>query len=515
VSDAKDASGSSAPGRWTRVDDLFHRAIEMDAARRDEFLDRECGDDHALRAEVSSLIAAHEESAQFLEQPAVAPSLISGLGGTEAHEEPSLEGRTIGPYSVQRPLGRGGMGVVYLAHDARLDRTVAIKVLASRFTRDSVQRERLRREARLAAGLSYPGIATIYALEEFDDQLIIVSEYIEGRTLRDELADGPLAPDRAVATSLAIAEALAAAHERGVLHRDLKPENVMRTRDGRIKILDFGLARLVDRAPDEAAASRLTVTGALLGTPAYMAPEQLRGLSSDARADVFAWGMLAYELAAGRHAFAPTDADQGALIVGILEREPASLSELQLSLPAAFVDVVTRSLAKDVSARPATAAAVVAALRGAAPQQSASQEGHPAKSAPLSLWWWRFHQLATSCVYCAMLVPLWLIRPWLPAHWGSTVFVLALAAVLAATILRLHLWFSSRVYPHEWAAQRGRASGWIHLADLCFVGLLGLTGIALLEEHDIAASLVIAVGIAALLAATIIEPATTRAAFRE
>jgi hypothetical protein len=391
---------------------------------------------------------------------------------------------------------------------------VAIKVLASRFTRDPVQRERLRREARLAAGLSYPGIATIYALEEFDDQLIIVSEYIEGRTLRDELVDGPLAPERAVATSLAIAEALAAAHERGVLHRDLKPENVMRTRDGRIKILDFGLARLLDRPGDEAVTPKLTVTGALLGTPAYMAPEQLRGLSSDARADVFAWGMLAYELATGRHAFAPSETDQGALIVGILEREPTALADLRLNLPVEFVDVVARCLAKDVSARPATAAAVVAALRGATPPSPAAHENHQAVSAPLSLWWWRFHQLATSFVYCVMLVPLWLIRPWLPARWGSAVFVLALAAVLAATILRLHLWFSSRVYPDEWAAQRGRVAGWIHLADLCFVGLLGLTGIALLEEHDIAASFVIAVGVAALLAATIIEPATTRAAFR-
>jgi len=496
------------------VDDLFHRAIEMDAALRDEFLARECGDDQALRAEVSSLIAAHEESAQFLEQPAVAPGLIAGEGAAEHREEPNLAGRTIGPYSVLRQLGRGGMGVVYLARDARLDRTVAIKVLASRFTRDPVQRERLRREARLAAGLSYPGIATIYALEEFDDQLIIVSEYIEGRTLREELADGPLATERAIATSLAIAEALAAAHERGVLHRDLKPENVMRTRDGRIKILDFGLARLVDRSIDEAVTPKLTVTGAMLGTPAYMAPEQLRGLASDARADVFAWGMLAYELATGRHAFAPTDTDQGALIVGILEREPTALADAGLNLPAAFVDVVTRSLAKDVSARPATAAAVAAALRHGAPRLPAAHDGRRAAGAPLSLWWWRFHQLATSFIYCSMLVPLWLIRPWLPARWGSVVFVLALAAVLAATILRLHLWFSSRVYPHEWAAQRASASGWIHLADLCLVGLLGLTGIALLEEHDIAASFVIAVGVAVLLASTIIEPATTRAAFR-
>jgi hypothetical protein len=511
-------TGPSTSGRWARVDDLFHRAIDLPEANRAPFLAAECGDDAALLADVSSLVAAHAQAGDFIERPAVDRRSID-------HESPTLAGRTLGPYTGLRQIGRGGMGIVYLARDTRLDRVVALKALAPRFTRDPRQRERLRREARLAAGLSHPGIATIYALEEFDDQILIVSEYLDGCTLREEIADGPLSPERAVATALEVAEALAAAHARGVLHRDLKPENVMRTHEGHIKILDFGLARFADAAPDAALAPRLTETGALLGTPAYMAPEQLRGQTVDARADLFAWGVLAYELASGRHPFAAAGTDASAVIVNVLEHEPRALADLQPALPMTFVDVVTRCLAKEGAARPASAAAIAEAIAcmphgpiDRAPRRSAATGRAPAvtmlDAPPLPLWWWRFHQLMASLVYCVMVVPLWLTRPWMPARWGSTVFALALAAVLAATTLRLHLWFTSMVYPHEWAAQREHTSGWLRLADLSFVALLGMAGVALLGEHDGTASIFVAVGVAALLASTIIEPATTRAAFK-
>ena len=168
------------------------------------------------------------------------------------------------------------MGVVYLADDTRLGRPVAIKALTQQFTRDRERRERLRREARAAAALSHPGIATVYALEEFDNALFIVSEYVPDNTLRDEVTTSPLGVELLLDTAVQISRALAAAHQQGVVHRDLKPENVIRTTDGSIKVLDFGLARLSAGGPGEApATTRLTEPGSMLGTPGYMPPEQL------------------------------------------------------------------------------------------------------------------------------------------------------------------------------------------------------------------------------------------------
>ena len=197
----------------------------------------------------------------------------------------------IGHYLIRGVLGEGGMGVVYLAEDSRLGRTVALKAVAPQYVGDPARRERLRREARAAASLQHPGIATVFALEEIDDHLYIAGEYVPGETLRDELARGPLTPARAVETMLAIARALAVAHERGVIHRDLKPENLMRTPAGDMKILDFGLARVHDPVSTDAT---LSAEGSVLGTPAYMSPEQIRGKTVDGRADLFALGVVLY-----------------------------------------------------------------------------------------------------------------------------------------------------------------------------------------------------------------------------
>ena len=195
-------------------------------------------------------------------------------------------GTDIGPYRIVEEIGRGGMGVVYDAEDTRLRRTVALKALPAEYARDPVRRERLTREARAAAALTHPSIATIYALEEHDGSLYLVSELVRGQTLRDELARGPLPPERLLPTLIELASGLAAAHAAGIVHRDFKPENIVRCLDGRVKILDFGLARL---AANE---TRLTQTGTALGTPGYMPPEQLAGQDVDARTDVFAFGVV-------------------------------------------------------------------------------------------------------------------------------------------------------------------------------------------------------------------------------
>ena len=218
-------------------------------------------------------------------------------------DDPSpLIGRQIGSYRIAEEIGRGGMGVVYAAEDQRLGRMVAIKALPPEYTRDPARRARLTREARAAAALSHPAIATIYTLEETADGLYIVGELVRGRTLREELGDGPLPPSRLVPTLLDIAGALDAAHRIGIVHRDLKPENVMRRDDGQIKVLDFGLARW-EPSPDAPSMTRLTQDGVAFGTPGYMAPEQLGGGAVDARADLFSFGVVAWELASGEHPF--------------------------------------------------------------------------------------------------------------------------------------------------------------------------------------------------------------------
>jgi serine/threonine protein kinase len=271
------------------VVELFHRALERPSAERAAFLDDACAGNAALRAEVESLLGSHESAGTFMETPpAGAARLIDLMDQSGA----SLVGQSLGQYEIRRVLGAGGMGVVYLADDTRLGRTVALKAIAPQFAADDGRRERLRREARAAATLSHPNIATIYALEQFGDQLFIASEYVPGETLRDEISSGPQSFNRVVETALALGRALTLAHDRGIVHRDLKPENIIRRPDGEIKILDFGLARV--RASDPPPSPQLTEDGARLGTPTYMSPEQLRGEPLDGRSDLFALGVVIY-----------------------------------------------------------------------------------------------------------------------------------------------------------------------------------------------------------------------------
>jgi len=279
-----------------RVRDLFEAALDRDPAGVESWVAREAGDDPIVRDEVLSLVEHHSRAGVFLSDPIVdrAPDLLE--------EEPLAAGAVVGAYTIVREIGRGGMGCVYLASDARLGRTVALKALAPHLVREPAQRERLKREARAAAGLTHPGICTVYALEEIDGDLFIVTEFVDGHTLGEEIRSGrrPSSAD-VMRTAQELAAALASAHASGIVHRDLKPDNVKRGRDGRLKILDFGLAQF---DPAHAAPMpRVTQPGVMVGTPAYMAPEQIKGLPVDARADVFAFGVLLYEYACGVHPF--------------------------------------------------------------------------------------------------------------------------------------------------------------------------------------------------------------------
>jgi serine/threonine protein kinase len=509
------------PERWHRVNGLFHGALECDLGGRVRFLDHACGDDPSVRAEVDSLLAHHDDQADGLirtPQPAAAD-------GDEGDAGDSLAGRQIGQYTLTRKLGEGGMGVVYLAEDTRLGRSVAIKALTQECTRDAQRRRRLHREARAAAALSHPGIATVYALEEFDDSLYIVSEYIRGETLRSELSTGPLAPVAVLNTGVEIARALSAAHERDIVHRDLKPENVIRTPDGGIKILDFGLARFTGpQLGPGASTSRLTEPGAVLGTPGYMSPEQIRGSDVDFRADIFAFGVLLFELTSGLHPFAGSG--PGATTARVLEVEPPDLAQLSPTCPPALERIIRRCLQKNRDQRYGATRELLDELElvrrdlaestARPPGARAAGGADATTSAPGTspLWWWQFHQGVVGLLYYAMLYPLWNVRGWTPAPWGSLLFFATLVTVLVAANLRFHLWFTQRFTPAEIRRQRAQTSGWIRGADWLFVLLLLSATVVSADAHAVWAMVIVGVDVVSCLSFLIFEPATTRAAFR-
>lgn len=462
---------------WARANQIFHDALDRPSEQRAAFIAEAAGDDTRLATEVQSLLAFHAHADSFLETPEI---------------NLSLEGQQLGPYRVVREVGHGGMGVVYLAEDTRLGRSVALKAIPHAWTDDADRRERLRHEARAAAALSHPGVAVIYALEDIDGHLYLSSEFVRGTNLRDELQHGALPLSTVVSTAQDLADALAAAHDRGIVHRDLKPDNVMRTPEGRVKIVDFGVAGF---GPAE---------GGSPGTPDYMAPEQLQGGLVDVRADHYALGILLHELATGRHPFADSSA-----------RPPLDATN---PVAASLDQIITRCLEPDPADRFPTTHALVDAVGGldssaAGLWRAPATDTVPPPAATFSpLWWWQFHQLATSLAYGIVLYFLWAGRDWLPGQTGQWLFLAGLTGALTANTLRLHLWFTSRFDPEEWNTQRQSVWIWNRLAD-CLLGIvLLLAGARHLEAHPDLSALFLGSAIFVLIAFTIIEPATTRAA---
>jgi hypothetical protein len=476
-------SASSASDDWPRLKALFHGALEQPPAAREQWLRAAAGGDLALLHEAQALLDAHEGIGDFLEAPPMVDpaDLVDDLA----------PGTAIGSYVIVEELGRGGMGVVYLAEDRRLSRRVAIKVLPPPAAMDPGYRERLRREARAAATISHPAVAVVYALEEIDDRLFIVSEYVRGRTLREEIDRHPIPDERAIAIATEIAAALAAAHEAGVIHRDLKPENVLLPQTGtsnaepergtwtpdpgtvHVKIVDFGIAHM-----EGLDATRLTREGALIGTPAYMAPEQFGGAPTDARSDIYAAGVLMAAMIKGR--------------------------------TSALAPIIDRAVQRDPAARYQSARELLHALQLV--RSPLSGTGGPARS---SRWWWEFHQAMAALTYWLMVIPVWTARGLIGGRPGRAVFIVALAAVSVSATLRLHLWFTSRFYPGELDWLRARVSRWIHGADWVFSATLVLAALLLEDTSSALAVLLLSFGIGAAVAFLVIEPATTRAAFRK
>ena len=473
------------PERWHRLKSIFEDALDQPVAVRREWLREACEGDQELLREAVALLRSHETAGGFLESPPeLNPDLDPDLDTLE-------DGTSLGSFRIVRRIGRGGMGVVYLADDLELGRQVALKALPSFLASNSELRERLRREARAAATIKHPSIATVYSLREIDEHLFIVSEYVEGTTLRALLDRGPFDGSRAFAVAVKIASALAAAHAAGVVHRDLKPENIIITPGGEIKVVDFGIAHI-----DEPESARLTKQGVALGTPGYMPPEQRLGGAVDARADVFAFGILFAEMLLGRR---PTTTEDQALI------------------PSRFATLIATCVNPNPDARYESGRALVLALSG---ESMAAEAVRGVRLQPdlgtepaSARWWWEFHQAAVAVVYGVMTWPAWMGRQIVGGPVGRALFIAMLIAVIAAATLRLHLWFTSRFYPGELQWARRRAGPWIRGADWLFVASLGITGILVGDDRSPVAIVLVAVAVGAAMGFLVIERGTSRAAF--
>jgi len=348
------------PERKQRVEQLYRAARDRDASQRAAFLDSECAEDESLRQEVELLLA----QGQSAERTLIAPAAETAARVMIEHAASSLIGRQLGTFEVLSLLGAGGMGEVYRARDTKLNRDVALKILPDAFALDGERLARFRREARALASLNHAHIVTIFSIEEHDDVPFMTMELIEGRTLDRVIASGGPSLARFFDVAIALADALSAAHQKHIIHRDLKPANVMVTDDGRVKILDFGLARAVD-----ADAVRLgedvtyigTKLGTIVGTMPYMSPEQIEAKPLDHRTDLFSLGVVLYELAAGERPFSGDSSP--ALMSSILKDHPKPIDEWRTDVPADVCRLIDRCLEKEPRNRIQTATELLGELK--------------------------------------------------------------------------------------------------------------------------------------------------------
>ena len=339
------------PERWRQVEEIVHGALSRAESERLAFVVRTCAGDEALRREVESLLAQQASAGGFLEGPAVAAAaqMVSETGAS------LLTGRRLGAYQVHARIGAGGMGEVYRARDTKLGRDVAIKILPRLFTSNPDRLARFEREARVLASLNHPHIGAIYGLEDADGVPALVLGLVNGETLADRIARGPIPLKEALPISRQMADALEAAHEKGIVHRDLKPANIKITPEGVVKVLDFGLAKAAsaDAAPVDLTQSPTMTIGAtregvIIGTAGYMSPEQAKGRSADKRADVWTFGMVLYEMLTGRQAFAGETTPD--VLAKVIEREP-DWTALPASTPPRLRELLRRCARKDPKRR--------------------------------------------------------------------------------------------------------------------------------------------------------------------
>jgi serine/threonine protein kinase/tetratricopeptide (TPR) repeat protein len=350
------------PDRWLKINSLLDSLLEISPADREGFIDKACAGDQTLRGELVSLLQAHDESESFLEtmpHQAVAslfPSTESKLGSSLAH------------YQLLNPLGAGGMSEVFLARDLKLGRLVALKVLPAH-TSDQKRIDRFRQEACAASALNHPNILTVYEIGEQAGCHFIVTEYVEGETLRQQIRRGGVPAAQAIEFASQVAGALIAAHNSGIVHRDIKPENIMIRPDQLIKVLDFGIAKLLQQASAFSLAalssdSSPTDPGVVIGTVHYMSPEQVSGREIDARSDLFSLGVVLYEMLAGVRPF--TGDTPGHIAVALVEQNPPPLSTIVRNAPAELERILAKALAKSPDDRYQTAAEFLSDLKSLA-----------------------------------------------------------------------------------------------------------------------------------------------------
>lgn len=340
------------PERWKQVDELLESALDCPAAERASFLDRACGGDEELRREVASLLVSDAQTSGFIESP---PARMAADLFATNQSKPG-RGERIAHYEVLRQIGSGGMGDVYLARDTRLGRRVALKLLPPSFTADAQLRARFFREAKLASALDHPNVCTIHEVGQSSSSLFIAMQYVEGINLKHYIASRPLKLESLLSIGLQAADALATAHAVGIIHRDIKSDNIIVTPKGQVKILDFGIAKLTGTRGSEGvskqepeATTRLTRTGAVMGTPSYMSPEQARGERVDHRSDIFSLGVVIYEMATGALPFKRRS--QAETMNAVINEAHAPAVEINEQLPAELSAAIDRTLCKDPAAR--------------------------------------------------------------------------------------------------------------------------------------------------------------------
>ena len=399
------------PDRLQRIETIFHSARGLEPASRKTFLDEACSADEQLRREIDALLDSSEQEDGFI---GTANPKWHQVVREMAEEMPPREeaafgaGGTLSHYQLLEPLGRGGMGEVYLAADVRSGRKAALKLLPSRFTGDAERFSRFQQEARAVIALNHPNILTIYEIGEEDSTHYIVSELIEGETLRQRLQRQRVELEQAIDVALQVASALAAAHEAGIVHRDIKPENIMLRPDGYVKVLDFGIAKLAEQEvprnikTEEALLLVATNLGSILGTARYMAPEQARGDAVDKRADIWSLGVVLYEMVTGGTPFSGETPED--VIAAIMATEPAPVADHKLAVPVELEQVIRKALRKDRAERYASATEMMEALKNLRRNLDVTTElERTAAAQPFWLRWTRSPRLVFAALLAAAI----------------------------------------------------------------------------------------------------------------
>jgi serine/threonine protein kinase len=342
-----------SPERWQRIDKLFHAALERSPENRQAFLEGACDQDSELQQEIYSLLAAADQSNGALDASPLPLAPVLAGDKSQSDSGASLVGQTFDHYRIECKVGEGGYGVVYKARDTRLDRLVALKLLRVRPAADPDRKRRFVQEAKAASALNHPNIITVHDIGSDGGVDFIVMEFISGKTLGQLIGRKGLPVETALKYSVQIADALAAAHAADIVHRDLKPGNVMVTASGLVKVLDFGLAKLSEPDSSGTASGRttgpVTEAGMIVGTAAYMSPEQARGDELDARTDLFSLGIVLYELATGKMPF--EGKTSATLIRAILHDTPLPPSHINAAIPPKLEEIISKALEKDREVR--------------------------------------------------------------------------------------------------------------------------------------------------------------------